>query len=693
MSRRLTYLLLALGVSLGLGVWFVLDRFARTELLVTSDPAGASVFLDRTFVGVTPLTLTGIRPGPHQLRLERAKHLAHTRRVTVRRGRHTVEIKLQSVSSGRLCVKSDPSGAEVYLDNGSVATTPAWLDGLAPGSHELRIEKVGYSPIRQTVQIGAGNETVVIAKLQLELLDHYREAIKKDPANISNYGELGRIYILEGEFDKAVEVLLQGIEAMVRYGKQPDKSFSEFMAKLGWARRSFDWRHWAALSRKLLDLARTKPKDLNTLRVLHDLFVQKEQWKEILDLCAIPISAGLQPTEVYFWRMQANGKLGDRAAVDRDVETVLELIRSGKAGALDYGWLRNGLGKTGRWDDMIRICDVLVQQNPDLEAFRFWRMQAAILAGNWKLVSQEFDGLVQSGILAKRRRPEYTHRAGTQVNPDFHDLLWAWAMAKLHLHDAAGIEALVREYAADLEASYWVDAVRGEQWLDDPRGDPPARVLAAIRCPRPPEIDGRLDEPVWNSAPAATRFYDWRSAKPSNLHPSLRALYDDECLYLGVECDEQDARKGKGDPGGVAVGLPAANTGIELFLDPDRDARTYKQFCISYPGIREDYDCVKEPFSIVELEPWAPAYRFQMTAELDTKVWRIELAVPFKVLDIEVPPKPEQDRGACARVAAGTAWRFNIVCCGSSKAGTNASFVPVYGSFHQPTRFALLLFR
>ena len=57
---------------------------ARPLLRVTGDVAGADVFVDRTFVGKTPLELSDVTAGPHQINISAAGYDGVSRRVDVR---------------------------------------------------------------------------------------------------------------------------------------------------------------------------------------------------------------------------------------------------------------------------------------------------------------------------------------------------------------------------------------------------------------------------------------------------------------------------------------------------------------------------------------------------------------------------------------------------------------------------------
>ena len=66
--------------------------------------------------------------------------------------------------------------------------------------------------------------------------------------------------------------------------------------------------------------------------------------------------------------------------------------------------------------------------------------------------------------------------------------------------------------------------------------------IRAVRVETPPKVDGILDEPAWQTAPAATKLYQYepRAGEELSEKTSFRFLYDDHHLYLGVWCFDRD---------------------------------------------------------------------------------------------------------------------------------------------------------
>jgi len=69
---------------------------------------------------------------------------------------------------------------------------------------------------------------------------------------------------------------------------------------------------------------------------------------------------------------------------------------------------------------------------------------------------------------------------------------------------------------------------------------PPAPHLRAVRTPRPPTIDGKLDDPVWDLAVATSKFRQKvpQDGAPPSEPTTMRVLYDDSAIYIAFDCPQ-----------------------------------------------------------------------------------------------------------------------------------------------------------
>ena len=72
-----------------------------------------------------------------------------------------------------------------------------------------------------------------------------------------------------------------------------------------------------------------------------------------------------------------------------------------------------------------------------------------------------------------------------------------------------------------------------------------SKVVTAIRITQKITLDGRLEEPAWNVALPATDFVQQQphEGEPSPERTEVRFLYDDDNLYVGVNCFYSDAAR------------------------------------------------------------------------------------------------------------------------------------------------------
>ncbi len=128
-----------------------MDRSVKVALIakpgsmnISSEPDGAKIFLDNTFVGITPMSLKKVAEGEHEIRLVKLNYEPWTRKVVVRSFQPTDVKTTLEVSPGMLSVNSTPAGADIYLKGKFVAKTPHILSNITPGEVVLRVEKKGF---------------------------------------------------------------------------------------------------------------------------------------------------------------------------------------------------------------------------------------------------------------------------------------------------------------------------------------------------------------------------------------------------------------------------------------------------------------------------------------------------------------------------------------------------------------------
>ena len=134
----------------------------------TSEPAGATVFVDGIERGVTPVDV--MIPSSRGVALKfslRGYEDATLRDIRMSAGEQQERhVKMQGLPA-RLTVVTEPENAKVYLDgNDYLGKSPVQSHSVKSGTHEIRAELSGYAPATRTVELPNGGE--LTEKLVLE---------------------------------------------------------------------------------------------------------------------------------------------------------------------------------------------------------------------------------------------------------------------------------------------------------------------------------------------------------------------------------------------------------------------------------------------------------------------------------------------------------------------------------------------
>lgn len=146
------------------------------------------------------------------------------------------------------------------------------------------------------------------------------------------------------------------------------------------------------------------------------------------------------------------------------------------------------------------------------------------------------------------------------------------------------------------------------------------------------EVDGRLDEAVWEAAPS---YADWVQKEPVEGAPAINdtrvwLLYDESSLYVAaINYDE--------DPTTIARNMARRDAGyagrsdyFEVMLDPNGDGLTGYRFRVTAGGVQIDrylYEDDKEDAA------WDAVYESLVT--VDERGWIVEMRIPLSQIRYE----------------------------------------------------------
>ncbi|HVK72666.1 MAG TPA: DUF5916 domain-containing protein [Kofleriaceae bacterium] len=156
----------------------------------------------------------------------------------------------------------------------------------------------------------------------------------------------------------------------------------------------------------------------------------------------------------------------------------------------------------------------------------------------------------------------------------------------------------------------------------------PAKIATAARATGPVHLDGALDEPAWQAAPAIADFLQKEpveGAAPS--HPTeVRVLFDADALYIGARMDAAPGRTRR------SITRRDETSGAERFivsLDPYRTGRIAYSFAVTVAGVRADW--IHTDDSEYERDAsWNPVW--SAATRVHAGGWTAELRIPWSQL-------------------------------------------------------------
>jgi hypothetical protein len=147
------------------------------DLDVSSSPSGASIYLNGAYQGETrassPFYITGLSPATYTIVIKKSGYLDYTTATQIVAGTTArVSAVLQPASgtptTASAEIFSDPSGADVFINNAYKGVTPLSFDNVpidAAKTYTVDIKLEGYKPYTSSGTISPGQNVVINAAL------------------------------------------------------------------------------------------------------------------------------------------------------------------------------------------------------------------------------------------------------------------------------------------------------------------------------------------------------------------------------------------------------------------------------------------------------------------------------------------------------------------------------------------------
>lgn len=169
----------------------------------------------------------------------------------------------------------------------------------------------------------------------------------------------------------------------------------------------------------------------------------------------------------------------------------------------------------------------------------------------------------------------------------------------------------------------------------EPAGDDTVKAIVALKCNCGIKIDGLLDEEIWQLAPRSGDFiqYEPDEGEPASESTFVRVAFDDEALYVGMECYDSEPEK-------IVKRLTRRDRYIEgdlvnLIIDSHHDHQTAYAFVLYASGTQRDVYYYNDNWSN---EDWDAVWEGR--SKIHDWGWVAEFKIPFHCLRFSCEDDP-----------------------------------------------------
>lgn len=141
----------------------------QSRVNLSTQPSGATVFLDGVNRGQTPLMLFDVKPGRHHLKYRLHGYVEADDTFVLSEGATVDRSCDLEEEFGLLLLKSEPEGCQIRVDGLAVGETPRFLSTLTTrNTHTIRLSKPGYRDQTLSVKFNGREPMVREEKLVLD---------------------------------------------------------------------------------------------------------------------------------------------------------------------------------------------------------------------------------------------------------------------------------------------------------------------------------------------------------------------------------------------------------------------------------------------------------------------------------------------------------------------------------------------
>jgi len=176
-SPKRPLLLAGLVLTLAVFVWLIYKNVdwsqppvAPTLLSITTTPANATVLVDGSAIGNTPITGHRGNAGKLTLRIQKLNYFSRDTTIILAAGRETKLALTLKAALARVTIQVTPVDAEVILDGESLAASKRQQQPVSIGMHSLNLSRPGYKPKQIQFRVTAARDTTLRYNLDSEVV-------------------------------------------------------------------------------------------------------------------------------------------------------------------------------------------------------------------------------------------------------------------------------------------------------------------------------------------------------------------------------------------------------------------------------------------------------------------------------------------------------------------------------------------
>jgi hypothetical protein len=126
---------------------------AQSTLSISSRPDSANVYINETFYGKTPIEIFNIKGGYQSIKLEKDSLKSWWTLIHLKKDSSDQIYAVLDGDYGLLTLYTNPSGANVYLNDSLIGKTPLNEHEIKTGTYNIKIKKDNYSPWENYIEI------------------------------------------------------------------------------------------------------------------------------------------------------------------------------------------------------------------------------------------------------------------------------------------------------------------------------------------------------------------------------------------------------------------------------------------------------------------------------------------------------------------------------------------------------------